>query len=127
MVGSTPSIGVFVSMILHMQGVFAHAMGALGGGQQQQQAAAAEAPQLTAAAVQSGGEGGFDSGSGGGVAVKNLGVVGRGTKRINLQPVQVWGAVGGEVLWWGAMACCCGCAHINGSHCTGVFADDCGL
>ncbi|KAI7839538.1 hypothetical protein COHA_006720 [Chlorella ohadii] len=69
-----------------IKGVFAQAMGALGGGQQQQ--AAAAAPQQAAALAQAEGEGGFDSASGGGAAVKNLGVVGRGTKRINLQPVQ---------------------------------------
>ena len=72
------------------QGVFAQAMGALGGGQQQQAAPVAAATQQAAAPAQGGGEeGGFDSASGGGAAVKNLGVVGRGTKRINLQPVQV--------------------------------------
>ncbi|PRW60974.1 TPR domain containing [Chlorella sorokiniana] len=69
-----------------IKGVFAQAMGALGGGQQQQ--AAAAAPQQAAAPAQDGAEGGFDSASGGGAAVKNLGVVGRGTKRIKLQPVQ---------------------------------------
>ena len=68
-------------------------MGALGGGQQQQ--ATAAAPQQAAAPAQAEGEGGFDSASGGGAAVKNLGVVGRGTKRINLQPVQVRGALAG--------------------------------
>lgn len=70
--------------------MFAQAMGALGGGQQQQAAPVAAATQQAAAPAQGGGgEGRFDSASGGGAAVKNLGVVGRGTKRINLQPVQV--------------------------------------
>ncbi len=89
-----------------LQGVFAQAMGALGGGQQQQ--AAAAAPQQAAASAQAEGEGGFDSASGGGAAVKNLGVVGRGTKRINLQPVQVRAAMGGAGVCLRALGACAG-------------------
>lgn len=63
----------------HLQGAFAQ-LAAAGGGAAQPAAAAGEGGSAAAAA---------DTAAPAAPAVKNLGVVGRGTKRINLQPVQV--------------------------------------
>ena len=76
---------------LHLQGAMAQLAAVAGGGggaqQAQQQPAAAPAP--AEETIGFGAPGAAPAGGAAPALVKNLGVVGRGTKRINLQPVQV--------------------------------------
>ena len=60
-----------------------------GGGAQQAQQQPAAAPAPAEETIGFGAPGAAPAGGAAPALVKNLGVVGRGTKRINLQPVQV--------------------------------------
>ena len=93
-----------------LQGAFAQIAAATGVGAppaEGEDASAAGAMPKSAEPAAAAAEGKLDAASGSAAPVQNLGVVGRGTKRIKLQPLQVGGsAAGGQATAEGWVCCC---------------------